>query len=154
LEPLYKRLKRERMNSGLNQEDFATLGGVSVQSQRNYESGRRSPDTEYLERISNAVDVGYIISGKRDFEVREDAPDYHDEGKKQIAYDPVVGAKAGEIAEVLIGHFEMNEDKKHAVAPFVYSLLMVGNYGSTAEDMIKMLRDLGWPERQLDETGS
>lgn len=39
------------------------LGGVTVQTQRNYESGRRAPDSRYLNRLSAAgVDVRFVIA--------------------------------------------------------------------------------------------
>jgi hypothetical protein len=39
---------------------------VTVQSQRNYESGRRAPDAVYLAALAGDMDVRYILTGLRD----------------------------------------------------------------------------------------
>jgi len=58
------RLKEERKRLGLNQEKFAQLGGVSKDTQVNYESGLRAPDVDYLMAIGAAgVDTQYLLSG-------------------------------------------------------------------------------------------
>lgn len=47
----------------MTQEQFAAAGGVTVQTQRNYESGRRAPDSRYLHKIEIAgADVYRIIA--------------------------------------------------------------------------------------------
>ncbi len=65
----FDRIKEERKRLGLNQEEFAGIGGVKLNAQSNYEKGTRKPDLTYLERISEyGVDVLYIITGhKSDF---------------------------------------------------------------------------------------
>ncbi|GJM12775.1 MAG: hypothetical protein DHS20C12_11780 [Pseudohongiella sp.] len=51
---------------GLDQTEFATAGGVSLNSQSNYERGKRSPDTSYLAKIATlGVDIQFLISGVR-----------------------------------------------------------------------------------------
>lgn len=63
---LGERLKEERNRLGMSQTAFGELGGVKVLAQRNYESGLRSPDANYLARIEVAgVDVLYVVTGKR-----------------------------------------------------------------------------------------
>ncbi|UIN20301.1 helix-turn-helix domain-containing protein [Herbaspirillum frisingense] len=58
------RLKEERKRLGLNQEKFAQLGGVSKDTQLNYESGLRAPDSDYLAAVARAgVDIRYLFSG-------------------------------------------------------------------------------------------
>lgn len=60
------RLREERERLGLNQALFAGKVGVSRMSQVNYESGKRSPDTQYLRAAAEAgFDVAYVITGKR-----------------------------------------------------------------------------------------
>lgn len=60
------RLIEERKRLGLNQSDFGTLGGVTKDSQLNYEKGFRKPDSGYLEAIAaHGVDVGYLLTGIR-----------------------------------------------------------------------------------------
>lgn len=61
----FERLKEERNRLGLNQEEFAALGGVKKGAQFNYENGSRKPDSDYLEAIALAgVDVLYLLTGK------------------------------------------------------------------------------------------
>ena len=58
------RLQAERNRLGLNQTEFAALGGVSKASQVNYEKGERSPDANYLSGLADAgVDVLYVLTG-------------------------------------------------------------------------------------------
>jgi len=60
-----ERLRAERLRLGLNQAEMAALGGVSPNSQINYEGNKRSPDTDYLVQLaSSRVDVGFIVTGE------------------------------------------------------------------------------------------
>lgn len=60
------RLKEERKTLGLNQDEFAALGGVKKGAQFNYENGSRTPDSDYLAAIGKAgVDVLYLLTGGR-----------------------------------------------------------------------------------------
>ncbi|WP_447779389.1 helix-turn-helix domain-containing protein [Variovorax boronicumulans] len=74
------RLREERKRLDLNQTDFAAVGGVKKETQSNYETGTRKPDSAYLEAIAAiGVDVGYLITGVRVLGVRapaagDDAP--------------------------------------------------------------------------------
>lgn len=59
------RLREERNRLGLNQGKFAVLGGVTKDTQLNYENGSRKPDSAYLEAIALAgVDIFYLLTGK------------------------------------------------------------------------------------------
>lgn len=59
-----ERLAEERKRLGFNQEVMAAHGGVKKQAQSLYESGKRKPDSEYLEAISKiGVDITYVITG-------------------------------------------------------------------------------------------
>ncbi|RDI20710.1 transcriptional regulator with XRE-family HTH domain [Pseudacidovorax intermedius] len=59
------RLVEVRKDRGLNQAEFGALGGVTKDSQLNYEKGVRKPDAAYLEALaSTGVDVGYLITGQ------------------------------------------------------------------------------------------
>lgn len=61
--PYGQRLRDERKRLRLTQEAFAALGGVTVQTQRSYESGRSAPNSDYLNRLVEAgVDVHYIVA--------------------------------------------------------------------------------------------
>lgn len=59
------RIKEERTKNDLTQEEFGKIGGVSTKTQGFYERGERHPDAEYLERVSEVVDVSYVVTGKR-----------------------------------------------------------------------------------------
>lgn len=62
-----ERLKKERVRLGLNQSDFAAIGGAHRKSQGNYELGERYPDAAYLAAIAAAgADIRYIVTGERD----------------------------------------------------------------------------------------
>ncbi|WP_219136391.1 helix-turn-helix domain-containing protein [Janthinobacterium sp. UMAB-60] len=61
----FDRLKEERKRLGLNQDEFAALGGVKKGAQFNYENGSRSPDADYLAAVAAAgVDVLYLLTGQ------------------------------------------------------------------------------------------
>jgi transcriptional regulator with XRE-family HTH domain len=61
-----ERLKSERSRLGLNQAEFAALGGVKQHAQFQYEKGMRRPNSDYLGGIATAdVDVCYLLTGER-----------------------------------------------------------------------------------------
>lgn len=63
----HDRLKEERKRLKLNQELFATHGGVKRDAQINYENGSRKPDSAYIEAIASiGVDVLYVVTGRRE----------------------------------------------------------------------------------------
>ena len=65
------RIREERRRLGVNQTEFAALGGAKKHSQIHYEAGSRSPSTAYLAAISAAgVDVLYIVTGRREGSVK------------------------------------------------------------------------------------
>lgn len=67
------RLREERDRLCFSQALFAGKMGVSRMSQVNYETGKRSPDAEYLFAASEAgVDIAYVITG-----IRSKAPDFY-----------------------------------------------------------------------------
>jgi transcriptional regulator with XRE-family HTH domain len=60
------RLRLERERLGMTQAELARLGGVGRQTQWRFEEGSRTPDADYLARISKAgVNVLYVLNGKR-----------------------------------------------------------------------------------------
>lgn len=71
------RLKAERKRLGFNQSDFATLAGVQLNAQGNYERDVRSPDATYLAAVAKAgVDVSFVVTGvPSDSELTEDEVD-------------------------------------------------------------------------------
>jgi transcriptional regulator with XRE-family HTH domain len=61
-----ERLREERTRIGLNQDDFAKLGGVNRNTQGSYEKNDRSPDASYLAKVAGSgVDVLYVLTGQR-----------------------------------------------------------------------------------------
>ena len=67
--PIGERLKEERERLGLSQSALGEAVGVGRKSQFNYESGRTTPDAEYLALAASlGVDVRYVITGSRDYE--------------------------------------------------------------------------------------
>lgn len=60
------RLKLERKRLGLSQDKFAALGGVTRDTQMNYENGSRKPDSAFLEAVARAgVDVLFLLTGEQ-----------------------------------------------------------------------------------------
>jgi transcriptional regulator with XRE-family HTH domain len=60
------RLKAERLRLGYTQNQFSALGGVAVNAQHMYETGKRMPKASYLTAISRGgADLMYICSGTR-----------------------------------------------------------------------------------------
>lgn len=55
-------IKELRQYKGLTQEDLAGMIGVSPQAIQRYESGKRTPKKETLDRIYNALGVCDIIT--------------------------------------------------------------------------------------------
>lgn len=70
-----ERLKSERIRLGLSQREMGLFGEVTQNTQRAYESGKRTPDIQYLENLErNNIDIMYALSGRREQEncLRED----------------------------------------------------------------------------------
>lgn len=70
----FTRLRDERRRLNLNQSDFGSIGGVTKETQSNYETGTRKPNSDYLEALSShGVDVGFLFTGSRSVEPAADA---------------------------------------------------------------------------------
>jgi len=65
METIGYRIRSERKRLGLSQIAFAKLGGVTVQTQRKYESDARRPDADYLASVGRKADVSWIVTGER-----------------------------------------------------------------------------------------
>ena len=87
--PFGDRIRDERARLDFDQQRFADAAGVTVQSQRNYEAGRRAPDAEYLKALAAAgADVQYILTGVRSMnlgKVAEDAAGYNVYGSGRVS---------------------------------------------------------------------
>ena len=58
------RLKSERLRLGLSQAASGGIGGIEVNTQGLYESGKRMPRADYLALIALAgVDVLFVVTG-------------------------------------------------------------------------------------------
>ncbi len=67
-------MREEREAKSLTQADFAKIGGRNRISQATYESGKKTPNLEYLIELSTAgIDIGYILTG-----IRQDGSLGHD----------------------------------------------------------------------------
>lgn len=62
-----ERIQMERSRLGLSQSALAEIGGVSRETQINYEKdGGSTPNCVYLERaLAHGMDVMYVLTGKR-----------------------------------------------------------------------------------------
>lgn len=61
-----ERLRTERKRLGMSQEEMGIAGGITRNTQSNYEKGVRSPDADYLAAVAAiGVDVQYVITGQR-----------------------------------------------------------------------------------------
>jgi transcriptional regulator with XRE-family HTH domain len=59
-------LREERQRLGMNQDDFAAVGGLKRRAQTLYEQNERAPDALYLRAlVSIGVDVQYILTGEK-----------------------------------------------------------------------------------------
>lgn len=67
-----ERLRQERERLGLNQLNFARIGGVTRESQVNYERGKRSPNNSYWIAIAIlGIDIQYIFTGVASVNIHE-----------------------------------------------------------------------------------
>lgn len=114
----FDRLREERKRLGLNQTDFAAIGGVKKETQSNYETGIRRPDSAYLEAIAaHGVDVGYLLTGIRapavTSYVTDRAPTTH------VVAEPVVRYVTPEQAALLDNYDHAEEEDKAAARRFL-----------------------------------
>ena len=65
-EIISERLRSERLRLGLKQTDVLKAIDVAIATLSNYETGKRSPDVEFLLNLAElGYDAGYILTGKR-----------------------------------------------------------------------------------------
>ena len=70
------RLKEVRKSKSLTQVMLANIGNIGVQTQKLYEAGKRSPNTEYLNNLRVfGIDACYIFSG-----IKHESSDKYNEG--------------------------------------------------------------------------
>ncbi|SDK77895.1 Peptidase S24-like [Modicisalibacter muralis] len=97
-----ERLRQERTRLGMSQEDFGAHGGVKKVAQSNYETGKRHPDTAYLERIMQiGVDVHFVLYGSRlDIPTSSETLDALQGTEPVPMYDIEAAAGAGRLFDV------------------------------------------------------
>lgn len=60
------RIKAQRESLGFSQAQIAEKTGITARSQRNYETGKRIPDAEYLAAIAPlGIDINYVLNGDK-----------------------------------------------------------------------------------------
>ena len=65
-EIISERLRSERLRLGLKQTDVLKSIDVAIATLSNYETGKRSPDLEFLLKLGGlGYDVGYVVTGQR-----------------------------------------------------------------------------------------
>jgi len=112
-----ERLKAERSRLQLSQAAMAEAGGVSLNSQSNYENGHRSPDAAYLSRVAAiGVDVAYLLTGVR--ALAPSAPD----ATGAAAGDSVTRVVTREQA-ALLDNYEAADERGRAAARSVLDAL-------------------------------
>lgn len=100
---LGSRLKEERKQLGLSQQEFGAIGGVEANAQGKYESGERIPRSDYLAALEKkGVDVLYVLSGKR---------------------TPMTADSLNDAERAIITHYRaLSEDDKDAISQLANSL--------------------------------
>lgn len=67
------RLLEERARLGISQKHLRELTGVGKNTQLNYESGKTSPDADYLQKLDSlGFDVQYLVTGQRGSKLTEE----------------------------------------------------------------------------------
>lgn len=60
------RIRSERKNISLSQAEMAERAGITMRTQRNYETGVRIPDAAYLEALAHlGVDISFVVTGRQ-----------------------------------------------------------------------------------------
>ncbi len=133
----FDRLREERKRLGLNQVDFAEIGGVKKGAQINYERGERSPDADYLSGVAAAgVDVLYVITGVR-------APITDDERELLAGYRALdVRGKAG-----VLGMIDGMLPEKPSVQATFH-----GDVGQTVQGNVTGPNTINMPKRRRRST--
>lgn len=99
MNPIGERLREERVRLGMNQDDFAEVGGVQRRAQGNYERGERAPDADYLARIAErGADVLFIVTGVRALTERDLDADLDRYGKAWETLEMALEAAGRELS--------------------------------------------------------
>ncbi len=91
---LGSRIRVERKRLGMTQAEFAAACGVGRNAQISYESGARSPPSDYLQSAVKAgADFGFLVSGTRDLVGQLDSLERFNDDMA----DRIIGACIGDL---------------------------------------------------------
>ena len=126
------RLKEERRKKGLSQQEFASLGGVGVNAQWQYENGQRIPKADYLVALAQGgVDILYIVLGQR---------------------TPVATESLDNVELVILQFYRSLDARgKAAIERLLLSLSKRQNTGATADRWVED-KTFSWSDGQLADS--
>lgn len=120
------RLKAERKRLEQTQEQTAGVGGVTVQTQRKYESSVRSPSSDYLERLSSqGFDIQYIVTAHRSVNMEVVYSEPTDALVNILPLQHEFGTFNAEQIKALIGYAWSNQADQDDLRKFVKMALVV-----------------------------
>jgi transcriptional regulator with XRE-family HTH domain len=132
------RIRDERKNAGLSQQELGTIGGVSSKTQGFYERGERSADTKYLSKVSGLVDVAYIITGKRSgSHVAEEPATYEVNQAIEIGLDKALLKRTLNLTDKLVARFNVPDSFRNDWVPTIYAGLLTNMKGFTDDEVIE-----------------
>ncbi|MCT8466996.1 helix-turn-helix domain-containing protein [Chromohalobacter canadensis] len=109
-----ERLREIRNQRGLNQGEFGSLAGVTKRTQMLYESDQRLPKADYLALLdAEGVDVGYVLTGRRDAAPGESDHQLSEVGGVYRVEDDAVAVKMYDV-EGAAGHGRSLEEERVA----------------------------------------
>lgn len=119
-----ERLREIRNQRGLNQGEFGSLAGVTKRTQMLYESDQRLPKADYLALLdAEGVDVGYVLTGRRDAAPGESDHQLSEVGGVYRVEDDAVAVKMYDV-EGAAGHGRsLDEERVAGVLQFPASQL-------------------------------
>lgn len=78
-------LKEERKKKGLNQVELAKIFNVSKQTVSNWESGKRTPDAQTIEKLADFYEVSTDYLLGRNYHSTDNNKEYSENVKKATA---------------------------------------------------------------------
>lgn len=121
------RLRFEREQLGLSQEEFGLKCGVKKLAQFNYEKGERQPDAKYMAALAAlGIDVVYLLTGdyRSVFEAKQRIKKLDAEQFAVAETPPVPYVQPASRDAVLLEKFNrLDESNKFAVEAMIDALL-------------------------------
>lgn len=124
-ETLGNRIKRLRKAANLTQKQFAKKLGVSVDTIQQYESGKRVPQINMIEKISDSLNIESIelFTGKPQEKLDREA-----EQEVQKAWEDLEEVFWGEFSEILFYYKKLNDHGKSIAVERVAELSKIPDY--------------------------